>query len=444
MNEIRLGDCRDVMRQLIAEGVKVQTVVTSPPYYGLRDYGIPPSIWGGDLGCAHEWGEGVRLHKGGPHGNGVLLEGGRSVIEAQAACKDINAGVFCQRCGAWRGCLGLEPTYPLYVAHMVEVFALVWDLLAEDGTCWINLGDSYATGAGGVGAHPGGGEQGERWRGGHEGKHGQVGPMTQPNRMPQPRLKPKDRMGMPHRVVFALQDAGWWWRDEIVWKKPNCMPSSQRDRTTCQHEFIFMLARAERYFYDLEAIAEPLSANTHARTPQSMWKTPDGWDTSRGKGGHGSSHREGREKGRKLAAPGSGIKNNGSMDAALVAPGRSGNKARKTGEERGRPGSHIGGSVPWEGYTRTKRSVWDVAVQPYADAHFATFPPELIKPCILAGSRPGDIVFDPFMGSGTTAMVATELGRNYLGCELNPEYAKLAEQRTKVTIGLPLEGACTA
>jgi len=267
-------------------------------------------------------------------------------------------------------------------------------VLADDGTLWLNLGDCYATGAGRVGDAPGGGTQGERWRGGHEGKHGQVGPMTQPNLLPITGFKPKDLVGIPWRVAFALQADGWFLRSDIIWAKPNPMPESVTDRPTKAHEYLFLLAKSERYFYDAAAIQERAAGtNEH--------------DVS---GGFASA------PGQK---PQSGS--------------RRGNKVRKLGDERARPGSHLGGSVPWEGFTRNKRTVWTVTTEPYSGAHFAVMPTALVEPCIAAGSSPGDVVLDPFMGSGTVAQVAQRLGRRWIGCELNPEYHKLIARRTAQT-----------
>jgi site-specific DNA-methyltransferase (cytosine-N4-specific) len=214
-------------------------------------------------------------------------------------------------------------------------------------------------------------------------------------------LKPKDLIGTPWRVALALQAAGWYLRQDIIWHKPNPMPESTADRCTKAHEYLFLLSKSARYYYDAEAIAEPAAS---AFDPSNA-KAPDGWATHTG--GHGTIHRDGREK------------------------GRSGNVARKARPDA--PDTHGGsqaGSVPWEGVTRNRRSVWTVPTQPYSGAHFATFPPALIEPCILAGSRPGDTVFDPFLGSGTTGQVAQHLGRQWTGCEINPEYVELQRQRT--------------
>jgi len=300
---------------------------------------------------------------------------------------------------------------------------LVRELLADDGTAWVNMGDSYASFGGG--AQGGTGQMANRG-------------VTQARRCRQDDktgLKPKDLVGMPWRLAFALQADGWYLRQDIIWHKPNPMPESVRDRCTKAHEYIFLLSKNQRYYYDQDAIKEQSSDNTHPRTPgnkapskgnqayldgqeehrtkgelhayserqKAKYKTPDGWDTSKGEGGHGSIHRQGREKGRKLEQPGSGTKNNSSFDEAMaVMPDK-----------------------------RNKRSVWTVASKPYSEAHFATYPPALIEPCILAGSRSGDIVLDPFFGSGTTGEVALKLGRQYIGIELNQEYEQMQKDRIR-------------
>jgi site-specific DNA-methyltransferase (cytosine-N4-specific) len=335
----------------------VQTIVTSPPYWGLRDYGVA-------------------------------------------------------------GQLGLEPTIQEFIGHMVEVFDLCRELLADDGTLWLNMGDCYATGAGKVNTAPGGGTQGERWAGVRgEGTMFARGPLQQPNRMPQPGLKPKDLVGQPWRLAFALQDAGWYLRQDIIWHKPNPMPESVRDRCTKAHEYLFLMTKSERYFYDFEAMQEPVTGGSHSRgkgiNPKA--NTPSGWDTSAG------GHRE--LKGR-YAGTGVGF-------------GRGYDKVEKP---RAKQNASFSAAVTDLVDTRNRRSVWTIPTESYSEAHFATFPRALVEPCILAGSRPGDIVFDPFLGSGTTAQVAQQLGRHWLGCELNPNYLELQRDRTRQG-GLVLEVA---
>lgn len=300
MNITHFGDCRETMRRLIAQGSKVQMCVTSPPYFGLRDYGHP-------------------------------------------------------------GQLGLENTPAEYVAAMVEVFALVWELLADDGVLWLNLGDSYnAAGRAGHGTR----------QGFKQGTNRASAEKADNCRPSVDSLKPKDLIGIPWRVAFALQEAGWYLRQDIIWHKPNPMPESVTDRCTKAHEYLFLLAKSERYYCDMDAIKEP-----------AVYKT---WPNC------GSS-----------------------QDAARsVISGGPTMGAKENAEHRNR------------------RSVWSVATQPYSGAHFAVFPPALIEPCILAGSRPGDVVLDPFMGSGTTAQVAQALGRRWIGCELNQGYGEMQEERT--------------
>lgn len=303
---IEFGDCRDIMRRWAAQGVKAQMCVTSPPYFGLRDYGV-------------------------------------------------------------EGQIGLEQTPDDYVAAMVEVFRCVRDVLADDGTLWLNIGDSYARQGGKVS------EQSRHW----DGRERDPGAMHATRHVDNmPGYKPKDLIGIPWMLAFALRADGWYLRQDIIWHKPNPMPESVRDRCTKAHEYVFLLSKSEQYFFDSEAMREP-AINAGKRVTL---------------GAKSFAKRQ--------------------ADGAGVAP--SGNGLSE----------HY--DVP---ETRNRRSVWTVATRPYKGAHFATFPPALIEPCVLAGSRPGDIVLDPFMGSGTAAAVALQHGRQYLGCELNPEYGALQQER---------------
>lgn len=418
MNEITgrnwrviVGDVIDSLRTLADNSV--HCCVTSPPYWGLRDYGV-------------------------------------------------------------EGQIGLEATPKAFTDKMTEVFAEVRRVLRPDGTCWVNIGDSYATGAGAVGQCPGGGKQGEKWRGAKSmdqdpKRVAPRGPMTSPNRMPQVGLKPKDLVGIPWRLAFALQDAGWWLRSEIIWHKKTPMPESVTDRPTKSHEQIFLLTKAERYFFDQEAVKEKAVAGT------------PGNKAHKGK----TAYQRGDDFHRTK---------NGLLEISAVE-------------------------------TRNIRTVWSIAAESYKGAHFATFPSEIPRRAILAGTsekgccvacgapwirvvekdrqptRPGTntklpagwdsgpgshdsligrykhdegyatgvaagkhptefgnrdpqrhmtvtktmgwkpscecgslevalcVVLDCFSGSGTTGMVATELGRQYIGCELNPEYAELSRIR---------------
>ncbi len=262
--------------------------------------------------------------------------------------------------------IGLEQTPEQYIAAMVEVFRCVWDVLADDGTLWLNIGDSYA------GYH---GNKNAAYDAAPSNKGGyfenQRKTLVNHNG-----IKNKDLIGIPWMLAFALRADGWFLRQDIIWHKPNPMPESVRDRCTKAHEYVFLLSKSERYFFDAEAIKEPavtVGDTRHLR----------------------------RDK---------------TADARLSPSGR---------ERNGKP----------QAETRNRRSVWTVATKPYKGAHFATFPPALIEPCVLAGSRPGDIVLDPFMGSGTTAAVALQHGRQYLGCELNPAYRPLQDARIATSVG---------
>jgi DNA modification methylase len=284
----------------------------------------------------------------------------------------------CDQCGARRidSQLGLESTPQEYVANMVRVFREVWRVLKDDGTLWVNIGDSYA-------AHPGQRKDtdkaGEKQR--TNGASTGVGSRSVDS------LKPKDLCGIPWRLAFALQEDGWYLRSDIIWAKPNPMPESVTDRPTKSHEYIFLLTKQERYFYDADAIREP-----HVRL----------WDDSNG----GNLSRNGEHK------YGDGLRDKSEYRPNL--------------KDYPKP-NELG---------RNKRTVWTVATQPYSEAHFATFPEDLIKPCIMAGSAIGDTVLDPFGGSGTTGQVAIELGRKAVLIELNQEYIEMIKIRTNTTIGM--------
>lgn len=349
------GDCREVLATLPAESV--QMVCTSPPYWGLRDYKVESGVWGGDRACNHAWIE-HRQYKDSPTRVGCEGIGFDNPDVTRGQRWSISCG--CE-CGAWLGALGLEPTPDLFVAHLVEVFAAVHRVLAKDGVLWLNLSDTYATGAG----------QGNRWLRTHD--------HWQPNRLAIPGLKKGDRVGIPHRVAFALQAAGWWWRDEVVWQKTNPMPSSAGNRTTPCHEMLFLLTKSAKYFSDFDSIAEPSVGRTWH---DAIGSARVGIPGQTKQDGHGRRHAGFNE--RYFSAP---------------------------------PPT-----------TRNKRSVWTIPTQPRPEAHFATFPDELARLCILAGSRPGDTVLDPFGGRGTVAVQAKALGRHAIHVDLNPEYIAMAER----------------
>ena len=292
---VLFGDCRKTLPAFIDEA---RMCVTSPPYYGLRDYGGEDSQ------------------------------------------------------------IGMEQSPQEYIQQLVEVFRLVRDNLTDDGTLWVNIGDSYYN---------------YRSDGNYPKQTVSKTRQDLPTKTPVrgnklEGLKSKDLIGIPWMLAFALRADGWYLRQDIIWHKPNPMPESVKDRCTKAHEYIFLLSKNKNYYYNNEAIKEPAKD----------WGTRD------------------RSNG-KYHNPGSGL-------------------------------------VPHSGLTKSyerknKRSVWSVTKKPYKGAHFATFPPDLIEPCILAGSEPGDIILDPFMGSGTTAMVAKQHGRYYMGCELHEDYGELIKNR---------------
>ncbi|WP_294348022.1 site-specific DNA-methyltransferase [Prosthecochloris sp.] len=392
-------DCLEGLRDLPDESV--HCCVTSPPYWGLRDYKIKPQVWDDPGDCEHEWhSERVQARTGTggnwqQAANGVALRTGKDQTRFKGNCAEANKCEtveidtgFCRKCGAWLGSLGLEPTPELYVKHMVDVFREVRRVLREDGTLWLNLGDSYGNTIG----------------------------KARPRKNPKS-IKPKDLIGVPWLVAFALRADGWYLRQDIIWHKPNPMPESVRDRCTKAHEYVFLLSKSRQYYYDAAAIREPASYGDNgssfdvgktaaAKNEGFRKKVPSNWDTEPGT--HRSYHRDGR------------------------ANKKSGNKERKPGSARGCPegtGSNVCGSVPWQGDTRNKRSVWTVSTKPFKDAHFATFPEELIEPCILAGCPEGETVLDPFAGAGTTGVVAARGYRNFIGFEINPEYCEMARKR---------------
>lgn len=355
MIDIFVGDCLDTLRALPSESV--QCCITSPPYFGLRDYGVPPSRWDATT---------------------YRTIGGAVDVPAMECC------------------LGHEPTPAAFVGHLVMVFAEVRRVLKRDATLWLNIGDSYAANrAYQVASTKGGPKHSTSQAAGGRGS-------TVP-----PGMKPKDLMGIPWMLAFALRADGWYLRQDIIWAKPNPMPESATDRCTKAHEYLFLLTKSSRYFFDAEAIAEPLAAASIARLAQDV-------ESQRG------SDR----------VPG---KTNGTMKA--VGGSRRNSFARvtkQTAGEHGQKPQHRPDREPvdtTERGMRNKRSVWTVATQPFREAHFATFPPALIEPCILAGSRRDDVVLDPFGGAGTTGLVCSGHMRNAILCEMSPKYVEIERSR---------------
>lgn len=287
------------------------------------------------------------------------------------------------------GQIGLEATPEAYIAELVEVFRCVRDVLADDGVLWLNIGDSYA----GSGKVPAGGLRKKHNEQNMEFKHSEIVPNG---------CKPKDLIGIPWMLAFALRTDGWYLRQDIIWHKPNPMPESVTDRCTKSHEYIFLLSKSQKYYYDQDAIAEPITDSSAIRLLQDVENQI------------GSDRVPGKTNGKMKAVGGKKFTSDmGGGGSSFV--GHSGyTKADGTSSLKS---------------TRNKRSVWTVNTKPYSGAHFAVFPEELIEPCILAGSKVDDVVIDPFFGSGTTGKVAQALGRNWIGCELNQNYKSLQDER---------------
>lgn len=403
-SRVLCGDAIDVLASLPAGSA--QTCITSPPYWGLRDYGVASRVWGGDPDCRHRWGTGERGHRSDLLPSEQSRSKERLGRDRRQEAAGLKGGCFCQRCGAWKGCLGLEPGPDLYVEHLISVLSEVRRVLRDDGALWLNLGDSFAA-------------------------NGSAS------------LKPKDLVGIPWRVAFALQADGWWLRSDIVWAKPNAMPESVTDRPTRAHEFVFLVTKSARYFYDAEAVREP----DKGRRSGNDYKRPERLSYGGGQ------------------------------------------------EARGQEFEWVGGAG------RNRRSVWTVPTQCFKGAHFATFPEALVEPCLLAGSSPTAcrrcgapwrrivdarrlldgkkeikggwtkadklhsgralqptgfghwrvevrrqtvgweptcehdhpggrcLVLDPFAGAATTGVVAARHGRDFLGVELSGAYARMARRR---------------
>jgi len=350
--------------------------------------------------------------------NQECLEGLKLLPDECVDCIVTSPPYFNLRNYKIKGQIGLEKTVDEYTKKIIEVFEECKRVLKKEGTCWINLGDSY------WGSGQGYGDT-KTTNKNHNGSREREKPTYYKSD-----IKSKDMIGIPWTIAFALRANGWYLRQDIIWAKPNPMPESVLDRCTKSHEYLFLISKSQRYYFDNESI------KTETEWDSTKLKMPDGWDT--GAGGHGSYHREGREKGRTIPVGSSFDKGKtGEMKFTNGHKTKSGNKERKN-----RPGApehnyaHQKGSVPWEGMKANKRSVWTVSTKPFSEAHFATFPEDLIVDCIKAGCPEGGIVLDPFMGAGTTALVARKLNRNFIGFELNPEYIKIAEKRLYTELGM--------
>ena len=443
--EIRQGHVLTVLKAMPASSV--QCVVTSPPYWGLRSYKTEPQVWGGDPTHDHEWTSLTRKGMTGGSGDESPIQAKRT--EPMFGTITIES---C-RCGAWRGELGLESTPELFVQHIVEVFREVRRVMREDATLWLNLGDSYTSG--GRGTYP----TSDQIKHGKQSTHRAWNDGENSSGSARPEipigLKPKDLVGIPWRVAFALQTDGWYLRSDIIWAKPNPMPESVTDRPTKAHEYLFLLTKSPRYFFDQEAVREPGQDWGDRKREDGKWHNPN-------------------------------------SDYPLQLHTGLKNGDFNTG--------------------RNLRTVWTIPTQPFPEAHFATFPEDLVEPCLRAGTseqgccatcgaplerevdvryrndtttdgRPAKgnhrpetvgekstfasgertrriasttgwyptcschadthpcLILDPFCGSGTVGVVALKLGQNFLGIELQPDYVAMAKRRIGVVMPLFASGS---
>ncbi len=337
MNRIYVGQAVDGLIRMKSDGCVASTCVTSPPYFGLRDYGV-------------------------------------------------------------NGQIGLEDSPREYIDRLVGVFSRVWDVLSDDGTLWVNIADSYASSGGGRDRGKYG--KGSKLQGSTTNEDAGIECRVSPGLG----VKAKDLIGIPWMFAFAMRDAGWYLRQEIIWSKPNPMPESVTDRCTNSHEKIFLFSKKPRYYFDAEAIKED---SVYAEDSPARSFSGDSSKPLVPGQGHINGRRNYRPTTQERYAKGEPTRDG---LAGAAACGSGGYGLDPNGK-------------------RNKRSVWDVATKPYKGAHFAVFPEELITPCILAGCPRDGFVLDPFMGSGTTAMVATQNGRGFYGCELNSEYVPLQKNR---------------
>jgi DNA modification methylase len=364
----------------------VHTIVTSPPYYGLRDYGT--ATWqGGDAECEH---------KGEPMRTKAYINGntgtGNDVKNADSFQPYKNV---CGKCGAIRidEQIGLEVTPDAYIANLVDVFRECKRILRDDGTLWVNIGDSYASQPAGNKTPSGFSQTGGK----REGKLSEYN--TQVKGWGD--AKQKDLIGIPWMLAFALRADGWYLRQDIIWAKPNPMPESVKDRCTKSHEYIFLLSKSAKYYYDNEAVKEP------SKNPQD--------DLRRIKA---DKEKKYNVKAMQWNTKYKNLQPDGQQPNTM-------HLNRLEGEEYMSP-------------VRNKRDVWTVTTKPYKGAHYATFNPELIKPCILAGAPEGGIVFDPFVGSGTTVATALQLGRQGVGLDLSMKYLRENAKERIDSVRLPL------
>lgn len=350
LNKIYQGSALSVLKTFPDESI--DCLVTSPPYYGLRSYGTNPEIWGGKEDCQHEWTEDQRwLHRGSTKSD-IHSNDDRHLTNYKTSDS------LCIHCNAWRGELGLEPTFQLYIEHLLMIFDEVKRVLKKGGTLWVNLGDSYGSNGG---AFSDGGKLGNK-----KALLEKNGKRIKFNTLN------KSLLQIPSRFAIAMTDRGWILRNELIWHKRNCMPSSAKDRFTVDFEKVFFFTKSKKYYFEqqFEAHQSKILEEFKPRKRESK-----------------------------------------SIQSSIS------------------PRSETAFANPYNPNGRNKRTVWQVNTKPFKEAHFATFPPDLVKTPILAGCPEGGVVLDPFFGSGTTGLVALQQGRKFIGIELKPDYIEIAENR---------------
>jgi len=356
----KIGNVVDILNKIPNE--KFNMSITSPPYWGLRDYGVDANtIWDGDKDCKHQWSDYTRKEmSGGTESKKVQTKGTDNFQKF-----DDTEQSYCQKCGAWKGQLGLEPSFELYISHLCDIFDGVKRVLRDDGVIFVNLGDTYS----------GSGEL-------SKDRHGCKESIGAP-KQPKINIPAKSLIMIPYRFAIEMVNRGWILRNTIIWHKPNCMPSSAKDRFTVDFEYMFFFSKNKKYYFEQQL------------EEQSRIKSRPDWNRPR--------------KVKKSNAKTEGMKGTGAdlMRRWLENP------------EKFNCG-------------RNKRAVWSICPQPYPEAHFAVYPPELIKTPIKAGCPIGGIILDPFVGSGTTLLVARDLKRSAFGIEINPDYKKMIDKRLNV------------
>ncbi|HDP36497.1 MAG TPA: site-specific DNA-methyltransferase [Candidatus Atribacteria bacterium] len=369
MIDLRLGDCQAELKKMDNESI--DCCVTSPPYWGLRDYQTEPLIWDGDESCQHEW---EQLQKTLRHKSGETNPGKERWYKDKGASDDKGSN-FCTKCGAWQGSLGLEPTFELYIKHLCNIFDEIKRVLKKSGTLWVNIGDSYYGGG-----HGGWSKFDDGIVNFKDPKYGRGRNDCPVKNWDYSQYQAKCMCLIPSRFAIEMVNRGWILRNEIIWRKPNCMPSSVKDRFTVDFEYVLFFVKNKKYYFEMqyERYNKPMNrwgGNVLKANRESSWNKGTGQETYRNRN---------------------------------MRPNIQG---------------------------RFKRCVWDIPTRPNSikGVHFATFPEDLVRPCILAGCPRDGIVLDPFAGLGTTGVVVKKLDRRFIGIELNSKYAEVAQRRINNT-----------